>query len=243
MCTFASIVLTKDNAFWALHDNHSQIIADNKLVETVAGRVTLVRIELTPPNNNYSAPLDQWRYRVDQDLLPEWYEPDATEERARRAFCELAAKRILREGKHEVCEGSYVVVDNATVTADGRATVTAYDSATVTADDNATVTADGRATVTACDNATVTAYDSATVTAYGNATVTAYDSATVTAYDSATVTAYGRATVTAYGRATVTADKRATVVQYGGTVELTAEAACVDRRGPCVVCHTAAPPR
>ncbi len=26
-------------------------------------------------------------------------------------------------------------------------------------------------------------------------------------------------------------------------VELTAEAACVDRRGPCVVCHTAAPPR
>jgi len=218
MCTFVSIVLTKDNAFWALHDNHSQIIADNKLVETVAGRVTLVRIELTPPNNNYSAPLDQWRYRVDQDLLPEWYEPDATEERARRAFCELAAKRILREGKHEVCEGSYVVVDSATVTAYGRATVTAY----------------GRATVTAYDSATVTACDNATVTADGNATVTAYGRATVTAY--------GNATVTACDNATVTACDNATVVQYGGTVELTAEAACVDRRGPCVVCHTAAPP-
>ncbi len=32
-----------------------------------------VRAELLPPNNNKMIDVKKWRYRVDQDIIPDWY--------------------------------------------------------------------------------------------------------------------------------------------------------------------------
>ena len=140
MCRFASMILTRDRAFWSRGtDSHDEIIAEFGLVDEVAGRITLARIELTPPGEDSTAPLDQWVYVLDQDLLPEWYEPAETERRARVCLVEVCAARLFTTDEHQVTAGIYVACDSAQVTAYNSAQVTARDSAQVKAYGSATV--------------------------------------------------------------------------------------------------------
>ena len=110
MCRPASMVVTRDKVFWSeLSDSHDEIIREFGLTDEVAGRITLVRVEITPPEDNFSAPLDQWIFRVDQDLLPEWAEKDVdkVEARTRDVLVCWAAQKVLTEGTHEVRVGVF----------------------------------------------------------------------------------------------------------------------------------------
>jgi hypothetical protein len=173
MCNPASIVLTKDNAYWSLKtDSHEEILAEHNLRDAIAGKVQIVRCEVTPPNGDFFAPADQWRYRLDQDITPDWYDAEKCEKQARKALLNWIKARV------------YIGLDNIEIK-DRVAWV--KDSSTVMAYGSSTVTAYGSSTVTAYDSSTVTAYDSSTVMAYGSSTVTACGSSTVKAYGSSTV--------------------------------------------------------
>ena len=220
MCEFASIVLIKEQAFWALVDSHEEIIRKHGLHADGVGGPNVLRVEICPPSLDgvgLRAPLAEWTYRVDQDIMPEWADAERDEERARLALAELVAERVIVDRTHikKITEGVYYLIHNATVDAMGNATVDARDNATVTAMGNATVDARDNATVDARDNATVDAMGNATVTAMGNATVDAMGNATVTAMGNATVDARDKATVDAMGNATVTAWDNATVTARG----------------------------
>ena len=255
MCAPASLIITRDRVFWSLKtDSHEPIITEYGLKDEVAGRITLVRVEITPPlgtdrEPNFAAPLAQWQYRVDQDLLPEWYQKDPAkhEERARAALVDWYAVKVFLSGHHQVTDGNCFACGTATVRACGTATVRAYGSATVDACGSATVEARGSATVRAwgsatvqawgsatveaCGTATVRAWDSATVRAWGNATVDACCSATVEARGSATVRAWDSATVRAWDSATVRAWDSTNCIIYGCKLcELHEQAAAIDRR-------------
>ena len=173
MCEFASIVLIKEQAFWALVDSHEEIIRKHGLHADGVGGPNVLRVEICPPSLDgvgLRAPLAEWTYRVDQDIMPEWADAERDEERARLALAELVAERVIVDRTHikKITEGVYYLIHNATVDAMGNATVDARD----------------KATVDAMGNATVTAWDNATVTARGNATVGAVnDHATVRAYN------------------------------------------------------------
>jgi hypothetical protein len=174
MCRPASFIVTKDRVFWSRKtESHTDIIEEHGLHADGVRGPNIAKVEITPPGNDYRAPLDQWAFTLDEHVKPQWLDLADAESMTRAALPEwLAAKVVLPEQSVEIR-------DRQIVAAYGR--VTAYDSATVTAY--------GSATVTACDSATVTACDSATVKACGSATVTACGSATVTAYGSATGTA------------------------------------------------------
>jgi len=78
-------VLTKDYVFFGLRDSHEDIIDQHKLHEG-AGRVNIVLFEITPPKGDFSAPLEQWTYRRDQDVFPKWHDEDYDEFRASAAL-------------------------------------------------------------------------------------------------------------------------------------------------------------
>jgi hypothetical protein len=230
------MVVTKRKVFWSRYsDSHEKIISEYGLREMdVRGDAALVRIEITPPDIDWSTPPRKWQYQVDQDILPGWYDASSVEKRVRTALKSWRQAKLIGCGMLRVEQGL--------IYAYGSATVKAYDSATVKAYGSATVEAYGSATVEAYDSATVKAYGSATVEAYGSATVKAYDSATVKAYGSATVEAYnsatveacGSATIEAYDSATVKAYDSATVIQWSNNVKvvLLDLAACICRGCP-----------
>ena len=97
MCEFASSVITRDKEFYLPNSNsHSEIIRHFGLNEfsDVTGP-HIVKIEITPNKRIKTWPsLDQWNYRIDQDILPIWHEenPDDTKTRAFAALA-LRAKK------------------------------------------------------------------------------------------------------------------------------------------------------
>ena len=147
MCHPASIVMTKDRDFWSMKtDSHSEIIAEFKLCESIRNKSAataescLVKVELTPPTENaFGAPLKQWRFKIDQDIVPKWFDPKKHEARARQALKEWHKARVFTSGVHEVLEGSFFAVGTAHVTAYGSSQVTACDSSKVTAYGSSTV--------------------------------------------------------------------------------------------------------
>ena len=220
----ASFVLTKNQVFWSRRsDSHEGIIQEFNLNQDGLRDPNILRVEIT--SDRLDAPLDSWQFRIDQDILPTWYDAKMDKRRTRKALKKWIAAKVVVDGTITVTDDQVYAYGFATVTAYGSATVKAYDSTTVIAYDSVKVEANDSATVIVYDSATVKAYDSvkveandsATVTAYDSVTVTAYGSATVTAHDSVTITVYDSVTVKANGSATVTAHDSVTVMAYDST--------------------------
>ena len=87
MCRMKSCLVLKNRVFCPTHDSHQNMleelgIEDN---EVNAGK-TFVRVELIPPEaasdyfddkyfTSLQAPLSEWKLVVDQDIVPDWWEP------------------------------------------------------------------------------------------------------------------------------------------------------------------------
>lgn len=87
MCRLKSCLVLKNRVFCPTHDSHQNMleelgIEDN---EVNAGK-TFVRVELIPPEaasdyfddkyfTSLQAPLSEWKLVVDQDIVPDWWEP------------------------------------------------------------------------------------------------------------------------------------------------------------------------
>jgi len=207
------MVVTKDQVFWSkLSDSHEDIIEEHKLHECDAThRVQICRVEITPPDGKFDAPPEEWQFKVDQDLLPEWWDREDAETRTRAALPVWIEAKVFTTGEHKISKGTVYAYGSATVSANYSARVYANDFARVYAYDFTRIHAYGSAKVDAYGSARVSAYGSARVDAWGSATVEVWGSATVYANGSATVYAYGSARVDANGSATVDAWGSATV--------------------------------
>lgn len=79
MCQFKSGIILKNRIVLAPEGNesHSDLlesmgIKDNRMNATKK----FVRAELIPPNGNKAIDISLWKYNVDQDIVPDWYEED-----------------------------------------------------------------------------------------------------------------------------------------------------------------------
>ena len=140
MCQPASFVVTKDRVFWSLRtDSHSEIIAEYELHEHGSHGPKIVKVEITPPDGDFTRPLTEWVYKVDQDILPDWHDNADTESRSRNALDEWAAKRLLLSGHHVVEGGKRVFIcDSASATLCDSASATLCNSASATLYDHST---------------------------------------------------------------------------------------------------------
>ena len=96
MCKPASFYLTRENVYWSkTSDSHTDIIREFNLREDDSRNAPLgVRIEVSPDKGNLSLPLDQWRYKVDQDLTPPWYDAGEAENKCRAALKDWARHKL-----------------------------------------------------------------------------------------------------------------------------------------------------
>ena len=207
MCRMKSGLIFKDEVFIPDYDSHSQMLEELGIEDNEKNASSkFIRAELYPKDNDVFSPIDTWVFRVDQDILPDWYVEKYDEERMRSAVKKWAEEHIhVGKDNLKISSGeNHYIKDCKNVRLYGSATVKyIYGSATVeNIYGSATVeNIYGSATVkNICDSATVEYI-------YGSATVkNICDSATVEyIYGSATVkNIYGSATVkNIYGSATV----------------------------------------
>ena len=216
MCKLKSAIILKDRIFMPDYDSHSKMLDELGITDDYfnASKV-FVRAELVPENGDVFSDIDGWKFEVDQDITPDWFDEKDCTERMRKAVKEWANTHIfVGQNGLKISHGENILIkDCEDVDICGNATVKyIYGEATVeNIYGNATVkNIYDKATVkNICDKATVE-------NIYGNATVNnIYDNATVwNIYDKATVeNIYGDATVknicdnatvwSIYGNATV----------------------------------------
>lgn len=87
MCRLKSCLVLKNRVFCPAYDSHQDMLKELGIEDNETNaRKTFVRVELTPPEatSNYfddkyftslQAPLSEWKLVVDQDILPDWWEP------------------------------------------------------------------------------------------------------------------------------------------------------------------------
>ena len=171
MCRMKSGLIFKDEVFIPDYDSHSQMLEELGIEDNEKNASSkFIRAELYPKANDVFSPIDTWVFRVDQDILPDWYVEKYDEERMRNAVKKWAEGHI-HVGKDNLRissgEGHYIK-DCKNVNIHGSATVE-YICGSATVEyicDSATVeNICGSATVECiCDSATVkNIYGSATV--------------------------------------------------------------------------------
>ncbi len=150
MCKFKSGIILKDRIYIPDINSHTEMLEKLGIEDSKENAERFfVRAELVPPNKDYFAQIDSWKYIVDQDILPDWYIAEVDELRMRNAVKEWAKyhihvrkkELILTEGIHYVLDSEVTARDSSEVTARGSSKVTAYDSSEVTAYGSSEVTA------------------------------------------------------------------------------------------------------
>lgn len=208
MCQLKSCLVLKDRVFCPDYNSHQFMLEELGIEDDyLHASKTFVRVELMPPDNTKSLmePLDRWTLKVDQDIVPEWWDEKADRQRVEEAVEIWHKKHVFTEGKHIVTTGTAVY---------------AYGDAEVQVSNDATVIAHDSTTVKAYGNAKVYAFDKTTVETISNVSVEAPGDATVKAYGNARVDAFGRATVKAYNRAMVIyPEERKIIYPAGWTIE------------------------
>jgi hypothetical protein len=223
MCKPASMVVVKGyKCVWSRHtDAHTEIRASYGIPENGIGRVTSVQIEITPPDSNWAAPFAEWAFKVDQDILPDWWDAADAEKAVRDELPSWAKARLVRCGvERDVTDGEYIVaVCGGTVNAVSGGTVNAVSGGTVNEVWGGTVNEVRGGTVNAVSGGTVNEVRGGTVNAVWGGTVNAVSGGTVNAVRGGTVNAVWGGTVNEVSGGTVNAVCGGTVnAVRGGTV-------------------------
>ena len=153
MCKLKSAIILKDRIFMPDYDSHSKMLEELGMTDDYfnASKV-FVRAELSPENGDVFSDIDGWKFCVDQDITPEWFDQKDCAERMRNTVKEWAKTHIfVGQNDLKISHGEKIFIkDCKNVNICGNATVKRV-----------------------CDNTTVkNIYGDATVeNIYGNATV------------------------------------------------------------------------
>ena len=141
MCRPASMIVTKTKVLWSEKtDSHEDIIEEFSLKEkNVRNEVNFVRVEICPPDGDLTLPKKQWKYQIDQDLIPNWYDAEEAEKAVRLALPDWIKRKVLKKGEHIIKDRQVYAYDNSTVNAYNNSSIEAYDRSTVKAYDRSTV--------------------------------------------------------------------------------------------------------
>ena len=192
MCKLKSAIILKNRIFMPDYDSHSKMLEELRITDNYfnASKV-FVRAELVPENGDVFSDIDGWKFEVDQDITPDWFDEKDCTERMRKAVKEWANTHIfIGQNDLKISYGENIFIkDCKNVDIRYNATVNSICG-------NATVkNICGYATVkNICDNATVESI-------YGDGTVeNIYDNATVEYIcgDATVKNIYGDATVISY---------------------------------------------
>ena len=134
MCRFKSGILLKDRVYISDGDSHSDMLEELGIADTWqnAERV-FVRAELYPEDGDVFSPIDQWKWNVDQDILPEWYVEEYEKQRFVEAVKKWAEQHIIisQDGLKLTTGKSYYLKDCKNIELSGDCFVTLLDNSQV----------------------------------------------------------------------------------------------------------------
>lgn len=103
MCEFKSGIIFKNRVVLAPlgNESHSSLLDDLGVKDNeFNASKKFVRAELTPPKENIiTSDISKWKYKVDQDIVPEWYsnDPERYEEEFRESVKDFMNKHFKEE--------------------------------------------------------------------------------------------------------------------------------------------------
>ena len=95
MCNFKSGIIFKNRVVLAPNGNesHSDLLESLNIKDDyINTSKVFVRAELIPENYNKALPIEKWKYKVDQDIVPVWYEEDP--ERYEKEFRDVVSNYL-----------------------------------------------------------------------------------------------------------------------------------------------------
>ena len=100
MCREASFVITENRVYWSRKsDSHEDIIQEFGLNHLDCDPPGFVRVELTPPGNDFRLPVSDWVFRVDQDIVPDWWNAAWAENQIRETAIDWLGCKVLLPGQ------------------------------------------------------------------------------------------------------------------------------------------------
>ena len=144
MCKLKSAIILKDRIFMPDYDSHSKMLEELKITDDyINASKVFVRAELVPENEDIFSDIDGWKFSVDQDITPEWFDEKVCAERMRNTVKEWAKTHIfIGQNDLKISHGENIFIKDCE-------DVDIYGNATVN-------NICGNATVKyICDNATV----------------------------------------------------------------------------------------
>ena len=261
MCQLKSCLVLKNRVFCPAYDSHQDMLKELGIEDNeVNARKTFVRVELIPPeatcsyfNDKYftslQAPLSEWKLVVDQDILPDWWEPaiyrSAIEEEVQKwldkyVLINQKEKTVVGNGYKDryylynckyisLIDTNSVMKNCSAIWCEGGNSIIAIDSKL-----SSGKTLDiqyyiyGCSALHAHNETPVWAYDESYVCSYvgnvylrDNATCEACGRTNVIAEGEPSVIAYDNAIVRAYGETNLTLHYKAIAIVYSPTVKYT----------------------
>ena len=177
MCRPASFIATKGKIWWSKKtDSHEEIINEFKLHQDGALGPNIVRLEIVPPNeHDFDKPLNEWVYKVDQDLIPEWYDAVKYEKSARKALKDWAkAKLILPGDKIAEFKEGWAILCGGTISAVWGGTISAVWGGTISAVWGGTISEVWGGTISEVCGGTISAVRGGTISAVRGGTIICY---------------------------------------------------------------------
>ena len=113
MCNFVSAIITKSGELICrpgLTDSHDDLILSAGLKDNGGGG--FVRLEFLPPEDHGEiGDISRWRFKVDQQDTPEWFDGDS----AREALAGRVRRMFISDHKKILLGGCWILLDGANV--------------------------------------------------------------------------------------------------------------------------------
>ena len=115
MCQFKSGIILKNKVVLTPEGNesHSDLLESLGIEDThMNATKTFVRAELIPKDDNKYTDINEWKYRVDQDIVPDWYEkdPERYEQEFRDAITKYMKEYIEKRNIFSVCGYNWIPI-------------------------------------------------------------------------------------------------------------------------------------
>lgn len=261
MCQLKSCLVLKNRVFCPAHDSHQDMLKELGIEDNeINAMKTFVRVELIPPEatsdcfddkyfTSLQAPLAEWKLVVDQDILPDWWEPAIYRPAIDKEVQKWLDKYVLINQKEKTVVGNghkdryylynckCIILINTdsimknclAIWCDGGNSIIAIDSklsSGKTLDNQYYIY--GCSALRALNKTPVWAYDESYVCSYvgnvylrDNATCEACGPTNVIAEGKSSVIAYDNAIVRAYGETNLTLHYKAIAIVYSPTIKYT----------------------
>ena len=96
MCRPASFIVLRDKVAWSKYtDCHEDIISEHGIHMDGVKGPNGVRVEISPNEGDLSSDIITWRFVVDQDRLPPWWDRDDAEKRVRLELKKWQKQKML----------------------------------------------------------------------------------------------------------------------------------------------------